>query len=72
MCKMSEQIDYERRRFFEATALYVAASQLGMSGRQSHTGDRKTETTARDQAGNEYVIRFAETDQCWPAQHRIG
>ena len=30
---MSEQIDYERRRFFEATALYVAASQLGMSGR---------------------------------------
>src|SRR5262249_21670551 len=29
---MSEQIDYERRRFFGAAAMYVAASQLSMSG----------------------------------------
>jgi pimeloyl-ACP methyl ester carboxylesterase len=32
---MSEQIDYKRRRFFGRAVIYVAASQLGMSGSAS-------------------------------------
>ena len=56
--QMSEEINNQRRRFFGTAAMTVAAVQLGMMGLGGCTiRQDKAGTCARDQAGDEHLVR---------------
>ena len=67
-----QSIITDRRRFFGAAAMTIAAAQLGMIGSAAGAiRQGKAGRTARDQAGNEHVVRSAEADRCRPPECRI-
>ena len=69
--KMFEEIDLDRRRFFGTAAMIIAAAQFGMIGSARRTIRQDEAATARDQAGDEHVVRLAEADRCWRSEYRL-
>ena len=70
--KMSEEINHHRRRFLGTAAMTIAAAQLGMIGSARRTiRQGRTGRSARDQAGDEHVVRPTEADRCRRPECRI-
>ena len=70
--RMSEEINHHRRRFLGTAAMTIAAAQLGMIGSaNAQSGKTKPADAARDQAGDEHVVRLAEADRCRRPECRI-
>ena len=69
--KTPEAVDHHRRRFFGTAAMTLAAAQLGMIGSAAAQSGKTNRQTARDQAGDEHVVRLAEADRCRPPECRL-
>ena len=65
-----QEIDHHRRRLLGAAAMTVASARLGMSGPAAAQPGKAAEA-ARNQAGNEHLVRLAEADRRRRPQCRI-
>jgi hypothetical protein len=62
-----EEINQQRRRFFGAAAMTIAAGQRGMTGlADAHPSPAKPAQLPADQAGDEHLLCPTEADRCRP------
>ena len=68
--KILEDINQDRRRFFGAAAMAVAATHFLGGPVERRTGN-KCDRNVSNQAWNKYIVRLAEADRCRGAECRI-